>query len=882
MPDPSSSSNFFVVGGTLKREAASYVRRPVDDEILQLTLSGEYCNVLAARQTGKSSLMVRTSECLKEQGVRTVIIDLTSIGSNVSQSEWFFGLLSRFKRDLNLSVDENAWWQARSEQSPVQRFSDFLREVILEEISDPIVVFVDEIDSTLKLGFTDDFFAAIRATYNARSNDPAYERLTFVLLGVARPADLIKDRTRTPYNIGAIVDVTDFQFFELGAFESALEQACPGQGGQILSWALEWTGGQPYLSQKLCAEVVEQAGGKYSEERLAAVVTQLFLGDKARTETNLRSIRDRVSENPHAPKMLHIYKRVLTGKQVEAEERSIEQNELKLAGLVKVSSKGFLQVRNRIYASVFDAAWVKANTPVSTTQRVSVIASVIAVIAIGVAGYFFYRQRTQAAEIQAATYVESFNTSQSAEVRITNLAGLFELGDQYADQGRELFKGLSHAEQLALFELGTPENVGNELLVVVENTYQEQRNTPEGNEVLQTMSGILEQTSSPAATGLILEINTWLDGRDQAGQEQYETAITFYTNAWERSQERNQKNPGVLYDRGVAYSATEQFDLALKDFDQVLGMDAARTVEVESVVLGDQALADLLRENSSDHPNLASAITIPEVIPTQPSPTPAATATPALEIGSTSVSEKDGMVMVYVPAGEFEMGSSDDEIDKIMAECEKTNIGCQLDWFEDQQPAHTIYLDAFWIDQTEVTNAMYSKCVETGNCDQPRKTDYLFDPNYADYPIRYLTWDKADAYCTWAGRRLPTEAEWEKAAGWDEVKQKKNIYPWGDEFICQFAAMRCGAAEMTSVVGSYESGQSPYGVYDMVGNEKEWVADWYDSGYYAISPYSNPLGPGSGNAHIARGFGGNLFESRISQREFYNEGGFRCARNATP
>ena len=99
-------------------------------------------------------------------------------------------------------MDENAWWQARSEQSPVQRFSDFLREVILEEITDPIVVFVDEIDSTLKLGFTDDFFAAIRAAYNARSNDPAYERLTFVLLGVARPADLIKDRTRTPYNIG--------------------------------------------------------------------------------------------------------------------------------------------------------------------------------------------------------------------------------------------------------------------------------------------------------------------------------------------------------------------------------------------------------------------------------------------------------------------------------------------------------------------------------------------------------------------------------------------------------------------------------------------------------------------------------------------------------
>ena len=127
-----------------------------------------------------------------------------------------------------------------------------------------------------------------------------------------------------------------------------------------MDWALKWTGGQPYLTQKLCAEAVEQAGGKYSEDRLASLVMQLFLGDKARTETNLRSIRDRMSENPYAAKMLPIYKRILAGKQVEAEERSIEQNELKLAGLVKVSSQGFLQVRNRIYASVFDASWAKA------------------------------------------------------------------------------------------------------------------------------------------------------------------------------------------------------------------------------------------------------------------------------------------------------------------------------------------------------------------------------------------------------------------------------------------------------------------------------------------------------------------------------------------
>ena len=631
MSTSSSSSNFFVVGGTLRRDEPSYVKRPLDDELLRRTLNGEYCNILAARQTGKSSLMVRTSERLKEQGIRTVIIDLTSIGSNVSPSEWYFGLLSRLKRELKLTVDENAWWQARSEHSPVQRFSDFLREVILEEINDPIVVFVDEIDSTLKLGFTDDFFAAIRAAYNARSNDPEYKRLTFVLLGVARPADLIKDRTRTPYNIGTSVDVTDFELVELKAFESVLDQSCSGQGKQILRWALEWTGGQPYLTQKLCAEVVEQANGDFTEEKLASLVKQLFLGDKARTETNLRSIRDRVSNNPYAAKMLRIYKRVLVGKQVVAEDQSIEQNELKLTGLVKVSSQGFLLVRNHIYARIFDAAWAKENTPVTAAQRLSWVVSIIAILAIGVAGYFYYRQQTLAADVQAETFVNGFNTSQSEEVRITSLAGLFELGDEYAVQGKGLFNNLTHEEQLALFDLVTPENVGNELLVVVENTYQEQRNTTESNDLLQTMASNLEQTSATGATSLVIEINAWLDGRKQADQGQYEAAITFYTNAWEKSQERNKENAGVLFDRGVANAVLDKFELALKDFDETVRIDNERLIEVDNVIRSNQGLSDQLREGSINYPNLDAPIIIPTiVVSSTPSPTstPILTATP--------------------------------------------------------------------------------------------------------------------------------------------------------------------------------------------------------------------------------------------------------------
>ncbi len=159
------------------------------------------------------------------------------------------------------------------------------------------------------------------------------------------------------------------------------------------------------------------------------------------------------------------------------------------------------------------------------------------------------------------------------------------------------------------------------------------------------------------------------------------------------------------------------------------------------------------------------------------------------------------MAMVYVPAGEFEMGSSDDEINALLAECQKYYLDCQYDWFLDEQPQHTVYLDAFWIDQTEVTNAMYANCMQTGSCDPPRKTINLSDPNYANYPVGWITWNDADAYCNWAGRRLPTEAEWEKAASWDEINQKKYIYPGGMNLFASTQALLLAMREFKICLG---------------------------------------------------------------------------------
>jgi formylglycine-generating enzyme required for sulfatase activity len=238
----------------------------------------------------------------------------------------------------------------------------------------------------------------------------------------------------------------------------------------------------------------------------------------------------------------------------------------------------------------------------------------------------------------------------------------------------------------------------------------------------------------------------------------------------------------------------------------------------------------------------------------------------------TQISQKDGMVMAYVPAGEFAMGSEYGDAD--------------------EEPVHTVYLDSFWIDQTEVTNQMYSLCVSAGICQPPKalnsysQTSYYGNSDFENYPVIYVDWGMAGTYCTWAGRRLPTEAEWEKAAR----GTTNYTYPWGEETGCD-KANALGCKGETSPVGEYDLGKSPYGVYDMAGNVMEWVADWYSNTYYASSPRENPLGPSSGKNHVLRG--GSWKSIEYSLRSSYRLKltpdmtnfyliGFRCALGINP
>lgn len=245
----------YIVGGTVQAGGGIYISREADEELLRLCRAGEFCYVLTPRQMGKSSLMVATMERLAAEGIRSVEIDLTEMGSKLSEltaEQWYLGLTDCIVDQLDLAVDYIAWWDERTHLGLTQRLSQFLRQGVLEQVSEPVVIFIDEIDSTLNLDFTDDFFAAIRACYNARARDPVLKRLSFVLLGVATPSDLISDPQRTPFNIGRRMDLTDFTSREAIPLAAGLSLP-PGEAGQILTWILDWTGGHPYLTQRLCA-----------------------------------------------------------------------------------------------------------------------------------------------------------------------------------------------------------------------------------------------------------------------------------------------------------------------------------------------------------------------------------------------------------------------------------------------------------------------------------------------------------------------------------------------------------------------------------------------------------------------------------------------------
>src|SRR6266496_1110705 len=351
---PYANPDFYQVSGALKPDVRSYIERAADRELLDALLQMQFCYILTPRQMGKTSLIARTKGRLRTEGVRSVQIDLSSIGKSVSVEQWYLGQINIIVRELQVQTNYNQWWQQHSHLGEVQRFGNFLTEVILTHVAEPIIIFVDEIDTTLSLPETfntDDYFAAIRAFYNERAFNPSLQRLSFVLVGVAAPSDLIKDTRRTPFNIGRRIVLTDF----------LPEETKPLMIGLAPD---RFTGGHPYLTQQACKCIAEWAKFSWNATEAPVIVKELvtksFLSDAGRnTDSNLQFVRTRILGSPDAAKLLRLYRRVRRGDILHDSELDPLFVALKLSGLVKTSDAEIVIVRNRIYELVFDETWIR-------------------------------------------------------------------------------------------------------------------------------------------------------------------------------------------------------------------------------------------------------------------------------------------------------------------------------------------------------------------------------------------------------------------------------------------------------------------------------------------------------------------------------------------
>ncbi|BAZ53473.1 TPR repeat-containing protein [Nostoc sp. NIES-4103] len=360
---------YYQVGGTLTADDPSYVERDADKDIYEQLRHGYFCYVFDSRQMGKSSLQVRVSKRLEKQEFKCALISLDGLGTKgVTQEQWYYTFIKDLAEQLELPNDQLEPWLLESKSlAPLKRLDDFFRKLLLAEIYQNIVIFIDEIDTVLSLDFpTDDFFAFIRSCYNQRANNPNYKRVTFALLGVATPSQLIQDNQRTPFNIGKAIKLKNFTLAEIQPLAQGLESKVGNSkiAEYILQEVLKWTGGQPFLTQKICKLIAEyqhvipsnkQALSKWVDEIVKFQIIENW--EEQDNPQHFRTIRDRIinSQEPTI-NLLKLYQKIRQQRELPIDD-SPEQSELILSGLV-LENNHKLKIYNLIYELVFDDSWL--------------------------------------------------------------------------------------------------------------------------------------------------------------------------------------------------------------------------------------------------------------------------------------------------------------------------------------------------------------------------------------------------------------------------------------------------------------------------------------------------------------------------------------------
>ncbi|MGF1489122.1 MAG: AAA-like domain-containing protein, partial [Prochloraceae cyanobacterium] len=368
----SNKSKYFYLGGKVPPESPSYVIRNADVILVRALKEGEYCYIFNGRTMGKSSLLARTQKEFESKGFKCAEIDMSKISyKDITANQWYLGLIDELLASFDLidKFDCFEWWMKWEILSPPQRFNKFITQILLKLVPEQIIIFFDEIDSLICLKFnTDDFFVLLRSFYNARGNSFGFERLNIVLLGAANPLSLIKDYTRTPFNIGQIIRLEPFEFYQMNPLIEGLKNICVCPES-IIKEILYWTGGQPFLTQKLCS-IVYKSSEKIERGDEKQVIAKLVRDEIIEDWTtkdrpqHLTTISDRLLFTNSSSELLKLCQLLLETGEIPFSENDPLHEELVLTGLVYVKSNK-IKLYNRIYENIFDRNWIADNSSIS-------------------------------------------------------------------------------------------------------------------------------------------------------------------------------------------------------------------------------------------------------------------------------------------------------------------------------------------------------------------------------------------------------------------------------------------------------------------------------------------------------------------------------------
>lgn len=423
MSSVKQEAGYYSVGGPVQPDRPCYVTRKADEILFSRLAQGEYCQVFAPPDTGKTSLVAHTAERLREAGVAVAAVDLAQISTRDLSEDvgrWYYSFAYRVMRALRIRANIQSWWQDRAGLTNLQRLREFFLDIVLAETDQPVVICVDRIDAVLDRKVSLDLFGAIRACHDARATEPEYRRLTFALLGSESVGHKIPQGGNSPFGVCTPVALQDFRPDELEQLTVGI--GCDAMAGRVIAARVGyWTAGHPYLSQKIFRALARRDGPP-DAGTVDAVAAALFLPRNAvREEPHLSAVAEQmVYDNKTLVPRLSVYGKVRKGGEVTADPMLRPHRELLRSGVVSVDTQGRFTPRNRIYAEVFTAHWVNQSLPFSW-RGLGAAAAVLAIALIIPVWYTEYLPRPYVRTLSAQD--TDFVTALDAFQRLRFLPG---------------------------------------------------------------------------------------------------------------------------------------------------------------------------------------------------------------------------------------------------------------------------------------------------------------------------------------------------------------------------------------------------------------------------------------------------------------------------